>query len=115
LHNTAGSFVNADPFLNIMDYWYWTSVDFVDPNFVMVFTFRDLPTSPIVEAGWEDAGGKYGVTYTWLVRDATNDPIPTPEPSSLYLLLSGLAAFGICKRRSRISERARIEKLPDGR
>ena len=69
LGNTAGSFTNAGPFFNIMDYWYWTSVDFVDPDFVMVFSFLDIPSSPSNEAGWEAAGGKYGVTYAWLVRD----------------------------------------------
>jgi hypothetical protein len=87
LGNTAGSFVNAGPFFNIQDYWYWTSTDFVDPNDVMVFSFMDLPNTPTNEAGWQDAGDRNALTYAWLVRDATNDPVP--EPSSFYLLISG--------------------------
>jgi hypothetical protein len=103
LGNTAGSFVNAGPFFNIQDYWYWTGTTFVDPNFAMVFSLRDIPNSPTNEAGWEDAGTKSAVTYAWLVRDATNDTVP--EPSSLYLLLFGLIAFGIFQ--ARFSVRAR--------
>lgn len=101
LGNTAGSFVNAGSFFNIMPYWYWTSVDFVDPNFVMVFSFLDIPTSPQNEAGWEDAGGKFGVTYSWLVRDATNDPIrPVPEPATVFFVGLGIAGLAVARRRS---------------
>ncbi|MBI4472289.1 MAG: PEP-CTERM sorting domain-containing protein [Acidobacteria bacterium] len=100
LGNTAGSFVNAGPFFNIQDYWYWTSVDFVDPNFVMVFSFLDIPGSPTNEAGWEDAGGKYGVTWAWLVRDVADDDVPAtvPEPSTIALLAIGIAGLASFRR-----------------
>jgi len=96
LGNNGGSFLNAGPFLNLQPYWYWTSVDFVDPTFVMVFSFLDIPGSPTNEAGWEDAGAKDGVTYAWLVRDATNDPsTPVSEPSTLALMVIGLVGLAI--------------------
>ncbi len=103
LGNTAGSFTNADSFSNIMASWYWTSVDFVDPNFVMVFSFKDLPNSLINEAGWEDAGGKFGVTSAWLVRDLDGTELdPVPEPATIALLgigLVGLAGAEVRRRR----------------
>jgi hypothetical protein len=99
LGNTAGSFVNAGPFVNIQDYWYWTSTTFVDPNYAMVFSFQDIPGNPTNTAGWEDAGTKSAVTYAWLVRDATNDATSVPEPSSLYLLLSGLIGIAYLQYR----------------
>jgi hypothetical protein len=105
LGNAAANFFNAGPFTNIQDYWYWTSTIFEDPDFVMVFTFRDIPSSPINEAGWEDAGGRYGDTYAWLVRDATNDPEPVPEPTTIALLGIGLAGLAWIRKPRLLSRR----------
>jgi hypothetical protein len=94
LGNSAGSFITAGPFINIKDYWYWTSIDYAPEPFVMVFSFLNIPLSPFNEAGWQDAGDKYATTYAWLVRDLS----PVPLPSTMLLLGSGLLGLAGWRR-----------------
>lgn len=71
LGNTAGNFENTGPFINIMDYWYWTNTLFEDPATAMVFSFRDIAGSEVNEAGYQSNGdiSDANGTFAWLVRD----------------------------------------------
>jgi hypothetical protein len=59
----------------------------------ILFGFNDL-----IRSG---AQGEYSLTALSL-RDGASDPTPAPEPASLVLLLSGLAALGWMRRARRV-------------
>ncbi len=91
LGNTAGSLSNTGPFKNLQSYFYWSGTEYA-PGTTRAWLFG-------TDVGYQDDFGKSLPSYAVAVRPGDVFAGSVPEPGGLALLLAGLGALGLARRR----------------
>ncbi len=81
---------NPGPFVNVQPYWYWSGTEYAgNPDLAWYF---------VMNGGSQYGGNKYSIVYAWAVRPGQVSDAPLP--GAVWLLGSGLACFGLIRRKT---------------